>query len=206
MAIRQFCISEMQSIIDEETKLRFGQGLSQWQSQRGSGIEMCKQRELKISSALLLLDVFDLAGFHIDMYCSSIADEGHVKVAEQVQFLLIQAGFKLKKEDMDLRDTRCFKYALEEQQRERFAQRFKDSNLFTKAKEREVAAVAVAVGSGNQMNSFFSLCTRSFHTSGREKSKFVGTQIGRRIHKSWRFENKWAVFVPAIKRGITRII
>ncbi|OMO61274.1 hypothetical protein CCACVL1_23628 [Corchorus capsularis] len=169
MAIRQYCISEMQSIIDEQTKLRFGH-----QSQK-NGIEMCKQRERIISSALLLLDVFDLAAFHLDLYYRIIAYEDEIKVAEQVQFFALASRVQI------------------EEGRYGFAR-------YNLAKESKVGAVA----SGNQMNSLFSLCTRSFHTCRGEKSKFVGTQIGR-IHKSWRFDNKWAVFAPAIKRGISRI-
>ncbi|OMO94155.1 hypothetical protein COLO4_16500 [Corchorus olitorius] len=57
MAIRQCFIREIRSIIDQETKFI---------GKDENSIRMCKYRKRVMSHALVLLDVFEIAGVHID--------------------------------------------------------------------------------------------------------------------------------------------
>ncbi|OMP01190.1 hypothetical protein COLO4_12090 [Corchorus olitorius] len=185
MAMRQCFISEIQSIIDEETKFI---------GQNQSGIQMCKYRKQIMSSALLLLDVFEEVGLEIDHYRQRIKYKGlkKVKVAEDLQYFIWIAGFILKEKDTNLQDMMWFSqiFAVND------AARSMDSNLY---KPKESKCVG-AMSSGSQMASFSGLSTRSFHTSRIGNSKLVETQTSR-IQPNLGFDKKWAVFVVVLSRG-----
>ncbi|OMO52040.1 hypothetical protein CCACVL1_29397 [Corchorus capsularis] len=201
MAMRQCFISEIQSIIDEETKFI---------GQNQSGIQMCKYRKQIMSSALLLLDVFEEVGLEIDHYHQRIRYKGlkKVKVAEDLQYFIWIAGFILKEKDTNLQDMMCFKMERDSELKERFSQIFAvndaarsmDSNLYKPKESKYVGAMS----SGNQMASYSGLSTRSFHTSRIGNSKLLGTQTNR-IQPNLGFDKKWAVFAVSFKRGIKRI-
>ncbi|XVF18328.1 hypothetical protein REPUB_Repub11eG0012200 [Reevesia pubescens] len=102
MGIHQCLLHEIQSVTVEETSLMI-------RSHNNDLLKICKERKAILSSAYLLLEVFERGGKAIDRYTDAyvlrITTNG--RVAEELAVMLKKLDFILKKEDPDLHDMDC---------------------------------------------------------------------------------------------------
>ncbi|OMO89189.1 hypothetical protein COLO4_19868, partial [Corchorus olitorius] len=108
----------------ERTSAIYEEIMSKGTFQNKDVVLICKARKKIMSSAQLLFEVFERAGYRIDRYLQSDTYYGitsNLQVAKDVAFLLKEEGFALSQGDTNLSNMKCFltKLELEPEQTEK---------------------------------------------------------------------------------------